>query len=308
MSIVERAIRKLQKSHQRQPQPAAAQPLPAPRSPQFSEAATAAASVVVIERPPVPVRRTIALDLARLRGRRLLPSLEQEREISAQYRQIKRPLIARGIGRGGERVRRGNALMLTSALPGEGKSFTSLNLALSMALERQLSVVLVDADVAQPRLSGEFDLNGDPGLLDLLEDDGVDPETLLVGTDLPTLKILPSGKPSSTATELLAGPRMEEVVRELCGRDAQRMVVFDSPPVLPTTEARALAHYMGQIVFVVRAGRTHQQAVLEALRLIGERDNVSFVLTHASNAGAGSYYYTSYGYGTYGDPAVAENQ
>jgi len=301
MSIVERAIRKLQQNYQ-PPAPRAVVPPPGLEA---VDPLTAPLTVT-LEPTHLPVRRSIKLDLNGLRARRLLPPLDQEREIAAQYRQIKRPLIARGIGRGEERVPRGNALMLTSALPGEGKSFTSLNLALSMALERQLSVLLVDADVARPRLSREFGLEHDPGLLDALDEDGVDPETMLIGTDLPTLKILPAGTQSSTATEALAGPRMEEIIETLCNRDPERMIVFDSPPVLPTTEARALAHFMGQIVFVVHSSRTPQQAVLEALHLIGERDHVSMVLTHARGEGSGSYYYGHYGYGTYGDSAKTE--
>jgi receptor protein-tyrosine kinase len=301
MSIVERAIKKLQQSYSA---PVAAVPPSIARSGDAS-AESLAPSAPVADMGP-PVRRSIKLELGSLRARRLLPPVDEEREVAAQYRHIKRPLIARGLGRGEERVPNGNAVMLTSALPGEGKSFTSLNLALSMALERQLSVLLVDADVARPRISREFGLEEDPGLLDVLESDDLDPETLLIGTDLPTLRILPAGRPSSTATELLAGPRMQQILRELCERDPDRMIVFDSPPVLPTTESRALAQYMGQIVFVVHASRTPQQAVLEALHLMGERDNISLVLTHARDASAGSYYYSHYGYGSYGDVPKAK--
>lgn len=298
MSIVERAIKKLQQRHQatavvRSVAPTGSTGVLGEESAAFSSTSGPGEAW--------PVRRSIRFDLETLRSRRLLPAVDEEREISAQYRHIKRPLITHGIGRGEEAMRRGNALMVTSAMQGEGKTFSSLNLALSMALERQLSVLLVDADVARPRLTLEFGLEEDPGLLDVLDRADLDPESLLVGTDLPTLKLLPVGRQVSSATELLASPRMDEIVRRLCAADPERMIIFDSPPVLPTTEARALAPTMGQILFAVRMASTPQQAVLEALHLLGERPNISLILTHARGAGAGAYYYTSYGYGSYGD-------
>jgi Mrp family chromosome partitioning ATPase len=190
--------------------------------------------------------------------------------------------------------------MVTSALPGEGKTFTTMNLALSMALEQELRVLLVDADVARPRLSHEIGIDRDPGLLDALRDDAIDVESLVIGTDIPTLTLLSAGSRSETATELLAGPRMAEIVQRLCEGDRNRIVLFDSPPILPTTEARVLAQAVGQVVLAVRASRTPQQAVFEALHLMGERTEVSLILTHAERSGAGSYYYGNYAYGDYG--------
>lgn len=297
MSIVERAIKKLQKQAAAAPKPAPQVPAPAAAAaqPAFDETVSLDGYV------PTTPSHSIRLDVARLRSARLLAPPDQERELAGQYRHIKRPLIQRGIGRGADRLKDGNALMITSALPAEGKSFTSLNLALSMALEQELRVLLVDADVARPRLSREFGLDNRPGLLEVLEA-GTDPDELIVGTDVPTLTLLPSGRPTSNATELLAGPRMEQVVRQLCARDPERMIIFDSSPVLPTTEARALAHSMGQILVVVKAGKTPQQAVQEAIHLLGERSHINMVLTHAAGASAGAYYYASYGYGAYGDP------
>jgi protein-tyrosine kinase len=296
MSIVERAIKKLQESRPAAPptdgERAAVVPLEADGPPAAAEAPVAAAV------RPAPARQ-VPFDLDRLRLHHLMPPAEQERELASQYRQIKRPLVARALGRGQGKVPRGNLLMVTSAFPGEGKSFTSVNLALSIALEQDIEVLLVDADVAKPALTEEFGLAGEPGLMDALADETLDVESLVVGTDVPSLMLLPTGKMSSTATEMLAGPAMDDLLQRLSAR-RNRIVVFDSPPLLPTTEARVLASIVGQVVMVVRAGWTPQSAVLEGLSLIGQRENVNLVLTRAEGAGSGGYYYSSYGYGSYG--------
>lgn len=302
MSIVERAIKKLQESHPRTETDRSATTTDEPMTvtanvrPQVQPAHADALSS-----PDHSARKVTPFDLDRLRLHRLMPPVEQERELAAQYRQIKRSLVARGLGRGQARVPRGNALILVSALPGEGKSFTALNLALSMALEQDVQVLLVDADVARPRLTQEFGLESEAGLLDAVRDGRVDVESLVVGTDVPSLSLLPAGTLGGTATELLASPRMDAMVESLCSRHANRIIVFDAPPVLPTTEARVLAQAMGQVVVVVRAGFTPQEAVFATLRLIGDRDHVSLVLTQAQAESAGSYYYSNYGYGAYGE-------
>jgi receptor protein-tyrosine kinase len=300
VSIVERAIRKLQQSHEATvaaARPAAAAPLAAPAQAGVDGAAIGPST------PPFTPSRTIHVDVSLLRRQRLIPPPEEERDMAAQYRHIKRPLISKGIGRGRDRVPRGNSIMVTSALPGEGKTFTTVNLALSMALEQELRVLLVDADVARPRLSHELGIDRDAGLLDALRDEAIDIESLVIGTDLPTLTLLSAGSRSETATELLAGPRMAEIVQRLCDGDRSRIVLFDSPPLLPTTEARVLAQAVGQVALIVRASRTPQQAVFEALHLMGDRTEVSLILTHAERSGAGSYYYGHYSYGNYGENA-----
>lgn len=295
MSIVERAIKKLQD--------AGAGPPAAPGATRPPHPGDAGEQAPIAATDPLPPAgrptRTVPFDLARLRKHRLMPPPGDERELAGQYRHIKRPLVARALGRGLERVRRGNALLVTSSLPGEGKTFTAVNLALSIALEQDIEVLLVDGDVAKPRLTKEFGLENERGLLDALADQDLDVESLVIGTDIPSLLLLPAGTPSSTATELLASPQMEAVLETLCERNPNRIVIFDSSPLLPTTEGRALTSWMGQIVVAVRAGSTPHHAVFETLRLIGERDNVNLILTHAEGGGAGAYYYSYYGYGDY---------
>ena len=196
----------------------------------------------------------------------------------------------------------GRLLMMTSALPGEGKTFSTLNLALSLARERDLEILVVDADVAKPQVSGLFNMDTAPGLLEALTDDSVDIESLILRTDVPGLHFLPAGRcEGDVATELLASARMQETVLRLESHASNRVVLFDSPPLLLTNEARVLTSLVGQVILVVRAGVTPQQAVLEAIGYIGEDKPIGLVLNQSKANAPGSYYgYGAYGYGGYG--------
>ena len=132
-------------------------------------------------------------------------------------------------------------------------------------------MVLADADVAKPHISRLFGVDGEPGLLEALQDDRIDIESLILPTDIPKFSVLPAGAPIDTATELLASQRMQSIVTRLAtGQDRSRVVIFDSPPLLLTSESRVLAQPMGQVVLVVQAGKTPQHAVQDAIRCLGE--------------------------------------
>lgn len=285
MSIVERALRKVQGS---------ARTVPNQRFGRVVEAGTNQAVVSGAIRPT----RTISIDQAALRAAGLLAPSHQERQIANQYRQIKRPLIAGAIGRGKQPLPNGQLIMVASALPGEGKTFTALNLALSMAMEKDLQILLVDADVAKPQISKMFGVLGEPGLLDALADDSVAIEQYVMPTDVPNLSLLPAGRRSDLATELLSSERMKRVTADLSAGGVARVVVFDSPPLLLTTESHALAYAVGQIVVVVHAGHTEQHTVMEALDHLPEEAAISMVLNQSVGRNPGAYYYS---YGTAGD-------
>jgi Mrp family chromosome partitioning ATPase len=180
--------------------------------------------------------------------------------------------------------------MVAGALPGDGKSFTSLNLAISMAKEADLSVLLVDADVAKQHLSTLFSINNEPGLLDALREPSGNLEGLVLPTDVPSLSVLSAGRRSDNATELLSSNRMEEVSRQLAASDPHRIIIFDSTPLMLTTESQAVAHAVGQIVMVVRAGVTPQSVVLDAVTSLGDRP-ISFILNQSVARTATDYYY-----------------
>ncbi|MBV9696493.1 MAG: protein tyrosine kinase [Gammaproteobacteria bacterium] len=240
--------------------------------------------------PGVP-GRIIPIDLDALRAAGLFPPAHQERELAQQFRQIKRPLINNALGRGVKPLPAGNLLMIASAVPGEGKTFTSLNLALSMRLEEDVTVLLVDGDVVNPRLSQVLGADDARGLLDLIKDPALPLSQAILQTDVPGLSFLPAGHQDPNATELLASARMSEVVTQLAGHDPSRLVLFDSAPLLLTTESQALTQSAGQIVLVVRADDTPQHVVLDALESLAESKSVSLVLNQSMKQPHAGYYY-----------------
>src|SRR2546429_6840417 len=182
-----------------------------------------------------------------------------------EFRVIKRPIIRNAVGKGDERVKHGNLVMVTSALPGEGKTFTSINLAMSVAMEYDSRVLLVDGDVAHPAMPTILGTPHAPGLLDLMTREDIDVADALVKTNVERLTLLPAGSRQRRSTELLASEQMAALLRELSSRYPDRIIIFDSPPLLATTEARVLAAHMGQIVMLVAANATAQHAVAHEL-------------------------------------------
>lgn len=247
--------------------------------------------------------QTVRLDLSleALRESGLLPAERQTRRIEDQYRRIKRPLLARAFGINMPRVDKGNLVMVASSLPSEGKSFTSFNLALSIAQELDRTVLLVDADVAKPHLTRALQLQEQRGLIDLLLDPQLDLQDVILRTSTEGLRFLPSGPVHRHSTELLASTRMAQLVTELSARYPDRVIIFDTPPLIPTTEAQAMAHLVGQIVVVVHAGHTPQSAVLQSLETLGDTAEISFVLNKTRTAWGEEYgnygRYDGYGYG-----------
>lgn len=290
MSVVERTIRKLQEDKQSHGEKSAA-PAEARAAP---PAAPSRASP-----PPAGSRERaepIVLDRGVLRGAGLLPPEPDMKALARQYRHIKHPLVAQAVGRGVPRAPAGYLIMIASAMAGEGKSFTAVNLALSLALEKDISVLLVDADVAKPQLSHVLGLGQARGLLDVLRENELDVETLIHPTDVPNLSFLPAGVGAEEATELLSSSRMERLGELLGQNDPARIVLFDSPPLLQTTESAALARLAGQIVVVVRAESTPQPVLLDALKILEGHPAVSLVLNQSQHSPSASYYYY-YGYG-----------
>lgn len=294
MSLVEQALKKLQQTRRS----AGDAPRRDPPLGVIREVAVAGAPGESTHAGP---RRIVHLDRAALVRAGFLPPDHKQRQIADQFRHAKRPLLANALGRGVEPLANGRMIMVASSLPAEGKTFVSVNLALSMSLERDISVVLVDADVAKPHISRLFGLEAEPGLLEVLQDERLDVESLILPTDIPKFSILPAGKPIETATELLASRRMQSVVSRLAAsQDRARVVVFDSPPLLLTSESRVLAQPMGQVVLVVRAGQTPQHAVLDSIRCLGEHKPVSLLLNQSEAVSEAGYYYRD---GTYGEYA-----
>ncbi|MBA3504750.1 MAG: tyrosine-protein kinase family protein [Betaproteobacteria bacterium] len=259
------------------------------------------ASFQKIPAPP-PQSRLVELDLARIAAAGIVTPDAPRSRIADEFRVIKRPLIINATGKGAAPIRNGNLIMVTSALPNEGKSFTAANLAMSIAMELDHTVLLVDADVAHPALPKMLGLPTVQGLLDVLVDDAVELRQVLLRTNVEKLSILTSGTQHPRATELLASDAMNRLLDDMASRYSDRIIVFDSPPLLVTTESRVLATHMGQVVIVVEAQHTTQAAVHQALATI-EACPVKLIMLNkgrsVANDGGYGYGY-GYGYGGYG--------
>jgi protein-tyrosine kinase len=260
---------------------------------------------------PPTVSRLVEIDAAAASAAGVMLPTAPRCAQADQLRLIKRPLIRNATGRGAARVANGNLIMVTSALVGEGKTFTAVNLAMSLAAELDHTVMLVDADVERPSVSRMLGLAGEgrpapePGLLDVL-DGQADMADAILRTNIDKLSLVPSGAHRKHATELLASDAMTRLLEQMASRYADRIIVFDSPPLLLTTEARALAMHMGQVVVVVHAEKTPQAKVESALAMIETCPVRLLVLNHARDADSASYGYGQ-GYGAAGTSAANDN-
>lgn len=226
----------------------------------------------------------------------LLAPLDQAIPVADEFRRIKRPLLENIVRSTDNDNGFMNLIMVASALPGAGKTFCSVNLAASMSLERELNVLLVDADVAKPHISRAFGLADRPGLTEILEDDTRSVDEVLVRTNLNDIQVLPAGRRHSQSTELLASDRMADVMNEIATRYPDRVVVMDSPPLLMTSEAQALSRQAGQIALVIESGETLQHEVKEALEILDLSKPINVILNKSIYTQPGGYYGGGYGY------------
>ncbi len=232
----------------------------------------------------------------------LVPGSDLDREIQDEYRRIKRPLVSNAVGRNKLMVERGNLILVTSSIPGEGKSYTSVNLALSIAHERDTTVLLVDCDIAKQGVSRALGLEGVTGLVDVLENDDLNIGDVMLHTDIPKLRVVSAGKQQHDyVAELLSSQRMADLMNELASRYSDRIVIIDGPPLLPTPQTQIIAGLVGQVVFVIEAGKTPQALVAEALELIPEEQATGLVMNKNVGLSSRSSYGYGYGYGYYDD-------
>lgn len=237
--------------------------------------------------------RSIELALGALGQAGFLVPGQPRTELADEFRVIKRPLIKNVQGDSAAPVERANLILVTSAMPGEGKTFTAINLALSIAMEVDKTVLLVDADVVRPSLMPRLGVvEPAKGLLDVLNDASLDLSDVLLKTNVPKLTLLPAGTPCGNSTELLASAAMERLLDELASKYSDRIIVFDAPPLLPTTESRVLAARAGQVVMVVEADHTSRNTVAKAFATVESCPVVMSVLNKSrDSSGANRYGY-----------------
>lgn len=239
---------------------------------------------------PVATSRKVVIDLARLSAMGYITPDSPRERIADEFRVIKRPLLDNIHGRGPVPVDRPQLMMISSALPGEGKTFVSINLAVSLAMELDTTVLLVDADVSRQSVLKRLGLPSAPGLLDLLTDPALGMSDVLLRTNIDKLALLPAGRPQSRATELLGSEAMSRLIEEMASRYADRVLVFDAPPLLPSPESRVLATHMGQVVLVVEAEKTRQSVFNQALAAVESCPVVLPLINKISRSEVGSYY------------------
>jgi exopolysaccharide/PEP-CTERM locus tyrosine autokinase len=217
--------------------------------------------------------------------------------LAEEFRIIKRQLL---LGAGGKTHlpdEKRRAILICSAQPDEGKTFCAVNLAMSLASEKEVEVLLVDGDFPKPEVLATLGLEGGPGLIDAIADPGLDPESLVIATDIPGLSVLPAGRHVNNVTELLSSDRTREVLAVLAGASRRRLVIFDSPPALVASPATVLATHVGQLVMVVRADRTTEADLREAVGLLSGCEDISLILNGAGFAANGRRFGSYYGYG-----------
>lgn len=243
----------------------------------------------------LPARRC-RVDVDALTAAGLYPDAPHVERVAQEFRRIKRPIINGAFGIGIPESQNANMIMIASALPKSGKTYCSINLAASIARERDVGAVLVDADVLKPNISRVLGLENEVGLIDHLLDPNVTVDDIVVPTDFHDIVVIPAGQQHQEATELLASRRMGRFVSTLSQRFASRAVIVDTPPLLLTNEAHVLAEHMGQIVIVIEAGVSTQECVLEALDSLNRSKPINAILNKSRVGLFGDYGTGAYGY------------
>ncbi|PCD04695.1 exopolysaccharide biosynthesis protein [Sphingomonas spermidinifaciens] len=266
------------------PVPLPSEPAPAAETPAFA---------------PLPVtRERVAIDRERLVERGMLVPGAAVTPLAEEFRLIKRQLLLAADEAATTDAVKARAILVCSARPGDGKTFSATNLALSLAAERDVEVLLVDADVAKPDVPRVLGFDDGPGLLDAIGDPALDVEGLVLDTDIPQLQILRAGTRGHADTELLASGAARQVIGGLARANPRRIVLFDSPPVLAASPAGVLAGLVGQVMLVVRADRTSESDLREAVGQLGACERVSLVLNSVSLRPGGNRYGDYYAYGS----------
>ncbi len=276
---------------------------PAPvAAPVADEPKEAAPAVVFPSRkkrsaPPTTSQKLHPVDRQHLRDQGMIVAEGSVTALLEEFRIIKRQVLLQAA-----ELRRGGAghaaqrVLICSPHPGEGKTWCAVNLALSIAAERESEVLLVDADFAKPSVLSALGLPGGPGLMDALADDNADVASFVIATDIPGLSVLPAGEATSSDSEYLNSSRTTNVLDRLTENAPHRLVIFDSPPVLAAAPAAELAKHVGQALVVVRADSTGQGALEDAISLLSGCPNVQLLLNAVNFSPSGRRFGTYYGY------------
>lgn len=266
-------------------------------------AAKAAGAPRPTSAPTLP-GKTVRLDFRALRQNGCITPDNMTSSISNEFRGIKRKLLQK-VRDPQTRAAVSNLIMVTSSLPGEGKTFSSINLALSLAAERGLQVLLIDADVIRPSVGNMFMAPPTEGLTDLLTGKvGHVSDVLHRCADIPNLAVIFAGNPSANTPELISSGKMANLCRELSARYPDRVIVLDTPPVLASTEPAILASYVHHLLMVVAADQTDRHQLRKSLETVASCQSVSLLFNKAPSWNEAEYI-AYYGYANSGAPAAS---
>src|SRR4051812_29242633 len=256
-----------------------------------------AASAIARKPAPRPSGPVVPVDRARLRASALIEPDAPVGALAEEFRIVKRQLLLNANSATDLPPEKRRTILVCSAQPGEGKTFCALNLALSLSSEKDVEVLLVDGDFHKPDVMATFGLDAGPGLVDAIADPRLDPEALVLRTDLPGLSVLPAGRQADNVTELLASERTRDIFRRLSETVPNRFILMDSPPALLASPASVLAAHAGQLVMVVRADKTNEAELRDALDLLSACERQSLLLNATGFAAGGRRFGAYYGYG-----------
>ena len=238
----------------------------------------------------------LVIDLERLDRNGHVSVTGARKVINEEYREIKRKLLANAFGPLSSTLTNSNVIMVSSSRPSEGKTFTACNLAMSIAVEQDKTVLLVDADVLRPNVLRTLGVTANEGLMEYLLGEVNDIADVMYPTNIDKLKLIPAGKTHHLSTELLASAKMHDTVEEFSKRYSDRIVIIDSPPLIGINETAVLANFAGQAVVVVEEGRAKLAEIKAAVERLNPDMAIGFVVNKSVNNGDGAGYYGYYGY------------
>lgn len=277
----------------RAPPPAIVEPAPAEAPLVLDQVAPPAPAPVVRRRRP---GAAATIDRAALAEAGFIVPEGPVTGIAEEFRLIKHQLLAGIESRAGLAEARRRSVLVCAAQPQAGKTFCAINLALSLAGERNVEVLLVEGDFAKADVLPTLGIEPGPGLVDALGDPAADPEAYVIRTDVEGLSVLPSGRKSNNVPELLASERTRQLLERLIAADPRRIILFDSPPALMASPATILAGHVGQALVVVRADDTTEADLRETIGLLSGCDHVALILNGAGLAVTGRKYGAYDGY------------
>ncbi|WDE05025.1 polysaccharide biosynthesis tyrosine autokinase [Thalassomonas viridans] len=297
MSTIEKALQKQREKNQQESAEQAQAETQDTAQASSSPAASATQETQPREQPapaPAAPKALITIDQQELREKGLITDSTERQKIKDEFRYIKRKLLNNAFGQAAQNLENGNLVMVSSGKPNEGKTFISINLALSIALEQDKTVLLIDADVIRPSISAELNISPRKGLVEYLLGEVPNVSEVIYNTSISNLKIIPAGEPHHLTSELLASDKMRQLTQELANRYSDRMVIFDSPPLIEVNESQVLANLMGQALVVVEESQSKIADIQKAVDSLDEDLAIGFVINKAVQTQKDMYGY--YGY------------